>query len=131
LPDRKAWERQRLVATFIASPDLRTYVTAMHRYFLQIVALLGLVMMPFGMAASPAAANTAPAAGAGHCADDSAPVGDPAKPQAHCASCSAVPAIEATAPAAGLLPKAQRVLARSNPISDIQPETATPPPKFS
>lgn len=103
----------------------------MHRNFMRFLALLALALMPAGMAATPAAAHTAPAVEAGHCNDHNSPAHDSAMPQAHCMACSALAAFEGPGAAAGLLPQPPRELPRMDPIPGIDPETDTPPPKHS
>jgi len=103
----------------------------MHRFFLRFLALLALALMPAGMVASPAAGHVTPAAEAGHCEGHGKQSEDPAASQAHCATCGALPAFETPGPEAGLIPQAPRSLASMDPILDLEPETATPPPKPS
>lgn len=99
--------------------------------------LLALVLMPFGMAGTPANAQPMPANHAmvqqGHC--DEQPDRDKAPHQSsqqmHCAMCAALPASEPPCPSAGLRPAAPRKIATVSPFNGIELEIATPPPKRS
>jgi hypothetical protein len=103
---------------------------------LRLLALVALIIMPFGMAATPALAQPADqamAAGhgmpAGHCGDQQAPEKAPAKMDCT-ASCTALPASVAPTPKPLLKPKVLRTITISVPFADIEPEIATPPPRL-
>ena len=104
---------------------------------IRLLALVALVLMPFGMAGTPAVAQPMPANHAmgqqGHCegqsGDGEAPA--PSSQQMHCAMCAALPAAEPPAPAAGLRPATPRILATASPFNGIALEIATPPPRLA
>lgn len=108
----------------------RHYLIAMASALFRLMALFALLLMPGGMAGAPAIAQPAPAA-SGHCEDGHSPADAPAQPQAHCAACAALPAFDLPEAASTILPKAPRLIARSQPIAGFEPEIATPPPKLS
>jgi len=97
--------------------------------------LLALVLMPFGMAGSPAAAQPVTAdhsmARPGHCDEQSDRGKAPAhsSQQMHCAMCAALPASEPPAPVAGFLPTPPRNIATVARFKGIELEIATPPPR--
>ena len=100
---------------------------------LRLLALLALVLMPFGMAGAPAMAQPMPTqhamASMGHCDEqrdqDEAPVS-----KMDCtAMCTALPATDAPAPAPALQPIVPRTIAIAVPFAGIEPELATPPPR--
>ena len=101
----------------------------------RLLTLLALLLMPFGMVSAPAAAQPMPAshsmAQAEHCDEqpgqDKAPLHS--SQQMHCAMCAALPAGDPPAPNAGLQPTAPRIIAVVSPVSGIELEIATPPPK--
>lgn len=121
------------LAPVIASPCWPAYFRGMFTAFLRLLAVVALVVMPFGMsAASAGPAHHAPAAApAGHCDEQgNQPVEDPGDRLDGCtAGCSMFMADSAPADKAIELigeavagPIAQR-------WSSLPPETATPPPK--
>jgi hypothetical protein len=113
---------------------------------LRLLALIALVLMPFGMAGTPALA--APVANdhrtamghevAGmemsHCADrqdgqrDKAPT---PKPMNCMAACAAIPAPGVPLLAEAMKPALPRAVFLATPFSGIDPEIATPPPKLA
>jgi hypothetical protein len=103
----------------------------MSAYLSRLIALVALLLMPFGMTATPALAQQSghPDSMAGHCSDqpDRGQSQLPAKE--HCAVCSALPATDGPAPAPVLKPSMPRTAALAVPFTGIEPETATPPPK--
>ena len=96
----------------------------------RLLALCALLLMPAAMTGGPAVAQPATAA-AGHCEDGHSPAEAPAKPQAHCAACAALPAFDLPEPATALVPAAPRIAVRVPAIGGIVPEIATPPPKLA
>lgn len=114
----------------IAGQGARTYLGAMASALLRLLMLASLLLMPAGMASAPALAAPAPAS-AGHCDEHQKPVDTSTKQQVHCTACTALPAIEAPEAATGMLPEASRLLALIQPISGIEPEITTPPPRLS
>ena len=109
------------------------YVRLMIAAFLRLLTLLALVLMPLGMSAAPAAAQTMPMshnmALTGHCDEqpnqDQAPVS-----KMDCtAMCIALPAADSPMPGSALKPVTPRSIALAAPFAGIQPEIATPPPK--
>ena len=98
---------------------------------LRLMTIFALAMMPFGMAAPAAAADSAPQAMEGHCPDMGSE--DPApSPTMDCAAtCSALPAAF-TAPFGGtaLRPALPRDLSDSQSFDETIPEIATPPPRL-
>ena len=107
------------------------YLPAMTSVLLRFATLLALLLMPVGMATAPVAAQAAATAAAGHCDEHQEPADAPSSPQAHCAGCVALPAADVPAAVAGLVPQAPVVIALTTPISEREPEIATPPPKLS
>lgn len=95
--------------------------------------LVALALMPFGMGGAVAvAAAAAPAATATDCGDHHRPAQDsPDKAQVHCWACTALAAIEAPMPVAGLRLELPRILRTINSPWGTEPETATPPPRIS
>jgi hypothetical protein len=103
---------------------------------LRLLALVALIIMPFGMAATPALAlhaDQAMTAGhavpAGHCGDQEAPEKAPAKMDCT-AACTALPAANAPMPEPLFKPKVLRTITISVPFAGIEPEIATPPPRL-
>ena len=103
---------------------------------LRLLALIALVIMPFGMTSAPALA--APAhhdmamAGAGHCDEqqdsDRATVQD----RMDCtAACTALPAASAPVLAPPLKPTTPRTIAIVAPFHGVILEIATPPPRLA
>lgn len=119
----------------IAGKALRSYEAAMAATIFRLLALVALVLMPFGMAGSPAVAQAMPAnhamAQKGHCDEQSDRDKAPAhsSQQMHCAMCAALPAAEPPVPVAGLRPIAPRIIASVTPFIGIELEIATPPPR--
>ncbi len=110
------------------------YRTPMRPAFLRLLALLAVMLMPFGMSPAPAASvyhqQMATAMPMEHCPEPAS------TPQSngvlgHCtmACAAALPAIDAPAlvsnPAAGPLPLAAAI----ETLSGTEPEIATPPPR--
>ena len=114
----------------IAQKAARAYLALMASALIRLAALVAVLLMPIGMASAPAMAQPAPAAG-GHCDGHQDPAEAPSKPQAHCMACSALPAMDAPAPAEAMVPKMPRLLARVAATASIVPEIATPPPKLA
>lgn len=120
----------------IVTKALRPYDAAMAAAFLRLLALVALIVMPFGMASTPALAQPADQAMSighamptGHCGDQQAP--DKAPALMDCtAACTALPASIAPMPEPLLKPKALRTITISVPFADIEPEIATPPPRL-
>lgn len=102
----------------------------------RLVALLALVLMPFGMTTAPAAAATqAPQAamampGADHCGDSSDKT--PGKPAGlHCTgSCSALPSLAQPIAVATLPPEALATPALVPSLSGRSLTPSTPPPRL-
>jgi hypothetical protein len=113
----------------IARQGWRAYFRRMARSVLALLALAAMLLVPFAMAGTSAAAHAATPAAAGHCDDPSPPSGEPASPQMHCTACAALPAMEAPAEVAGLRPQALPPAARVGAFGGIEPDTITPPPK--
>ena len=101
----------------------------------RFVLLLALVLMPFGMAGTPANAQPMPAnhemVQQGHCDEQSDRDKAPAhsSQQMHCAMCAALPAAEPPSPSASLRPATPRKIATVSPFNGIDLEIATPPPR--
>ena len=101
---------------------------------IRFLALVALMLMPLGMSAAPAMAQTVPAphamAPAGHCDEQPEPNKAP-EPQLGCtAMCTAIPAAEAPALAPMIKPVAPRSVSIVVPFSGFEPEIATPPPRL-
>ena len=113
------------------------YGLRMTAALVRFVTLLALVLMPFGMASTPALAQSVPVnramAQSAHCDQQSDPDKSPARSsqQMHCAMCAALPAGEPPTPIAELQPTAPRIIAAVSPFNGIELEIATPPPKRS
>ena len=111
------------------------YGAGMIAVMLRLLTLLALVLMPFGMASTPAVAQPMPASHAmaqsAHCNQrsdrDKSPVHS--SQEMHCAMCAALPASAPPTAGAELRPTAPRIIAAVSPFNGIQLETATPPPK--
>ena len=91
--------------------------------------LVAIALMPLGMTGTAAAASS-PGAAAGHCDDHQKPADAPAKMNMHCATCAALPAVEAKVADPGLRPELPRLVKAANALSDTEPETDTPPPRL-
>ena len=99
---------------------------------LRLVMLVALALMPFSMAGAPAAALAAtPDASAGHCTEHQKPADAPSTPKAHCATCAALPVLEAATADLELRPVLLLQVEADNWITEPGPETDTPPPKLS
>jgi hypothetical protein len=105
------------------------YVTAMASALLRILMLVALALMPLGMTGAAAAAPS-PATAAGHCDDHRKPIDAPAKMEMHCATCAALPVVQANLTDRGLRPELPRLVKAANALSDTEPETDTPPPRL-
>ena len=120
----------------IVAKASRPYDATMVATVLRLLALVALIVMPFGMASTPALAQPADQAmatghsmPAGHCGDQQAPDKVPAKMDCT-AACTALPASIAPMPDPLLKPKALRTITIYVPFADIEPEIATPPPRL-
>lgn len=120
----------------IVAKASRPYDAPMAAIVLRLLALVALIVMPFGMAATPALAQPADQAmtaghamPAGHCGDRQAPEKAPAKMDCT-AACTALPASVAPMPEPLFKPKVLRTIMISVPFADIEPEIATPPPRL-
>lgn len=105
------------------------YRRRMGSALIRLAALVAVLLMPFGMPA-PALALPAPTA-SGHCDGHEQPAEEPAKAQAHCTACSALPALAAPPSQAAVLPSTPRMIARMDMKPETIPEIATPPPRLS
>jgi hypothetical protein len=103
----------------------------MAAYMSRLIALVALLLMPFGMTAAPALAQQPghSAAMAGHCGDQPDRGQSQLPTKEHCAVCGALPAADSPAPAPRLKPSMPRTAALAVSFAGIEPETATPPPK--
>jgi hypothetical protein len=89
-------------------------------------------VVPFGVPCGTVAPPSPPAAAeTGHCAEHRQPAEEPVKMQVHCNGCSAIAAIEPPGPVAELRPQAPRLITAICPVTGIEPEIATPPPRLS
>ena len=113
------------------------YVAAMASAVFRLLALIALVLMPIGMGAAPALAapdhhTMMTTAGAGHCDEQQDPDQAPAQHQMDCtAACAAIAAPAAPVVAPTFKPTAPRTIGVAAPFTGIEPEIATPPPKFA
>lgn len=110
------------------------YGAPMHRAALRLFALIALLLMPFGMAAAPAAPadeHHSAAMAMEHCPDGQDRQQDPGGNIADCAMpCSAaLPAADLSPASAIDLPRAPAEPAFQIALSGILLEIATPPPK--
>ena len=110
-----------------AAPD---YVVAMPAV-LRFLMVLALMLMPMGMASAQAAFATGPVAMSDHCDEHQPPAHSPTKSNTHCATCSALPAVDAPVAVMELRPAMPRLVTAANAMSDPELETATPPPRIS
>jgi hypothetical protein len=101
---------------------------------LKLLALLAVMLMPLGMAASPAAAHHQPAAAMPmeHCPEPE-PAHTTRSGFVDCTmACSAaLPAVGSSIPMRPLILCAPVELSLSNRLRGLHPDTATPPPKRS
>lgn len=118
----------------IVPQAFRYYGTRMATAVFRLLTLFALVLMPFGMAATPAMAQ--PMAGhhamasMGHCDEQPDQDQGPASKQMDCAAmCSAIPAANGPSPLPVLKPVAPRSIALAAPFIGVEPEIATPPPR--
>ena len=111
------------------------YVAAVASVMLRMLALIALVIMPFGMTAAPAQAqpvhHAMAMAGNGHCDEQQDQHRAPTRNQTDCAAaCTALPAPAEPILARPLKPKAPRAVALVAPFHGIVLEIATPPPRL-
>lgn len=92
--------------------------------------LVALALMPLSMTGTATAAAPSPGAAAGHCDDHQKPTDAPAKMSMHCATCAALPAVQANIADRGLRPELPRLVKAADALSDTEPETDTPPPRL-
>ena len=106
-----------------------SYGHRMTAAMVRFLTLLALVLMPFGMAGTPAIAQ--PMAQNGHCDQqsdhDKAPVHK--SQQMHCAMCAALPASDPPNSSAAIPHSSPRLIATVSPFNGIELEIATPPPR--
>ena len=103
---------------------------AMAAFFLRLIALLAIMLMPLGMSA-PAAAQATPHAmsdQASHCGSEEGPA-HAVPMKSDCLACAGLPAAEAPAATEQLLPRMPLRLALAHEFLGIEPEIATPPPR--
>lgn len=101
---------------------------------LRLLAAIAVLLMPLGMSSasasatlvSPAQAAAAPAG----CEDHHAPTGAPAKVDVHCASCVALPVLEAPQETRHAPLSAPALPFPTRWTLGLEPEVATPPPKL-
>jgi hypothetical protein len=98
---------------------------------LKFLLVLALALMPMGIAGSQATAAAGPVATSNHCDEHQPPAHSPGKPGSHCATCSALPAVDAPVAAMGPGPALPMFVTGANAMSDTELETATPPPRIS
>jgi len=91
--------------------------------------LIALGLMPVGMTGAAAAAPSPVAVGA-HCENHQKPADAPAKMDMHCATCAALPVLQANLTDRGLRPELPRLVKAANALSDTEPETDPPPPRL-
>ncbi|WP_129791345.1 hypothetical protein [Sphingosinicella sp. CPCC 101087] len=108
----------------------------MSRYLLSIIALFALLVAPIGMIGGTAMAmpHHQPQAAAVHCAGAPAPDhrGDEDRTAIDCMiACAGVPAIPPSAPSAVAPAAVSPDEAPLRSLHGLQPEAATPPPRFS
>ena len=96
---------------------------------LRFLIVLALALMPVGMTVATAA--TGPIAMSEHCDEHQPPAHSPSKSDAHCATCSALPAVSAPIAVMELRPALPRLVTAANAMSGTDVETATPPPRIS
>jgi MFS family permease len=89
---------------------------------------------PFGIASAGATPGAHPAAvesAVSPCGEHPAPGDVPSGPAMHCTACTALPAMEVPSPVAELRPQPRMDIRSPYFVSGIEPEVATPPPKYS
>lgn len=107
------------------------YSSCMTAMLLRIALTFALLLMPFGMAAAPAAAASAAPAVSEHCGEHRPQPESPGEAKIHCTGCAALPVIDAPVAADVLPPHAPDLLALASLRSAVEPDIATPPPKRS
>ena len=106
------------------------YSGCMLTVLFRLLAVASLVLMPFGMLATPVSA-AAPHAMTSSMSCDGHDKSSKTAPEskAHCTSCVAIPALSAVAP----VPNSQPVVVLANRstylLLGLEPDVATPPPK--
>jgi hypothetical protein len=118
----------------IALPASAPYLGQMVSAVLKILTLMALAYMPLGMAPAGATPGAHPAAvesAISPCQEHQAPGGLSSGPAVHCTACTALPAMEAAFPATQLRPQPRMDIRSRYFVSGIEPEVATPPPKYS
>ena len=118
------------VTSVIVRQASRSYWRGMAR-LAHLLLFLAVLMMPFGMAAAPAMAAQHEVTSQDHCDGYEEPADAPAHASDHCATCSALPAVDLPAPVAAALPRSAVAPLVLAPFAGIVPEIATPPPKLS
>lgn len=117
---------------FIAPSGATPYDYNMASVVFRFLALIALLFMPMSMGNMAATAHTTAAGNAeSHCQDHQKPAEKSPKMDMHCASCSALPAVETLADASDLRPSSPREVFVTDKIAGNEPEIATPPPKLS
>lgn len=123
-------------ARVIASQGAQPYSALMVRRLLRLLTMIAVLLMPFGMAAAPAAPASGHHAGmampAGHCSEE-APTDNFGGGPADCAMpCSAaVPAADLSAVKSRSINVAAAEPALERALAGILLEIATPPPKLA
>jgi hypothetical protein len=130
VPDVMMWVNAKGMSV-IAGQGSHPYGAGMASAILKLLMLFALALMPIGMAKANDIAVNVSGIASGHCDDHQAPAKAPGKTQTHCATCAALPAIEAPVPQLGLLPKLPAFTTAVKYLSDTEPEIVTPPPRRS
>lgn len=116
----------------IVQKDFGYYARRMIAALVRLLTLLAVVLMPLGMAATPAAGQTIPMshnmASSGHC-EEQPDQGEAPASNMDCTVCVALPATDSPIPVSAMKPATPRRIALATPFAGIQPEIATPPPK--
>lgn len=98
---------------------------------LRLLAALALIAMPLGMAHAGPPAQSSPAAlEIGHCAEHPHPSHAPARQDGHCAACVVLTGNGAAFNPAELKPETPLAVRLTELSVGLEPEVATPPPKF-
>jgi hypothetical protein len=111
------------------------YRLSMTSVTLRLLAAIAVLLMPLVMSSAPASADlvspshaaAAPEAG---CDDHHAPTGGPAKANVHCASCVALPVLEAPQEARQAPLSVPALPFPTRWTLGLESEVATPPPKL-
>lgn len=115
----------------VAQRTRQAHIAGVSKTLTAFLALLALLLMPFGMQESAAAASPAGhVAAEGHCDGNGGEEGaTPSKVAQHCGTCMAVPVADVPQAVLDPLPRAPRSMASVTVFPGLEPEVSTPPPR--